>query len=317
MGFKACNVDLTSIDQDDGTYCISTGDDVDGLVSSISEIGLMALPILKETSGKFKIICGFRRIKACSHLSWSKIDTRLLSARSTHFECAQLAIADNSMQRTLNLLEISRALDLLANCFSDDEQLVKAAKTLNLPDNIAAINKIKTICRLPRKIQKNVLLDNISLVVALSLAKMEHKDGMALAGLFAKLKTGLNKQREIVTLITEIALREEISVQDLINMPVVQDIVNHPDIDRNRKTAKIRIYLKQRRYPAICNAEKEFEKNLKHLKLGSGISLVPPSHFEGRQYTLSLLFKNLPEFARLTDTLNRIADHPALEKILH
>ncbi len=71
----------------------------------------------------------------------------------------------------------------------------------------------------------------------------------------------MNKQRKILTLITEISSREEISVQDLINAPVVQDMVADPELGRNQKTAKLRFYLKQRRYPAICKAEKEFEKN--------------------------------------------------------
>lgn len=316
MDFKTCTVHLRSINQDDDSYRISTEDDIGDLVSSIGSAGLIAPPILMEVSGKFKIICGFRRIKACMELGWSKIEGRLPDAAVTAFECTQLAIADNSMQRTLNLLETSRALNLLTDCFDDDKQLLQAAKTLNLPDNIAAINKIKEICRLPRKIQKNVLLENISLVVALTLGKMENNAGMALAGLFAQLKASMNKQREIVTLIREISLREEISVQDLVNTPVVQNIATNPDMDRNQKTAKIRFYLKQRRYPAICSAEKEFEKNLKLLKLGSGISLIPPAYFESRLYTLTLSFKNLPEFAKHKKTLERIEGNPALEKIL-
>ncbi len=38
-------------------------------------------------------------------------------------------------------------------------------------------------------------------------------------------------------------------------------MVADPELGRNQKTAKLRFYLKQRRYPAICKAEKEFEKN--------------------------------------------------------
>lgn len=316
MDFKACNVHLRSIDLDDDSYRISTGDDVDDLVLSISTAGLIAPPLLMESSEKFKIICGFRRIKACMELGWSKIDCRLMDAAVTSFECTQLAIADNSMQRKLNLLETSRALNLLANCFNNDEQLLQAAKTLNLPDNITALNKIKEICLLPREIQENVLQENISLVVALSLGKMESNAGIALAGLFTNLKASLNKQREIVTLITEISLREAISVQDLINTPVVREIVNHPDMDRNLKTAKIRFYLKQRRYPALCNAEKKFKKNLKLLKLKSGINLIPPPNFEGQYYTLKLSFKNLSELAGRRKALDQIMDNPALKKIL-
>ncbi len=63
MAFKACSVNLTSIDEKDRTYRISTWDNTDDLVLSIKKTGLIAPPVLQETSGKLKIICGFRRIQ--------------------------------------------------------------------------------------------------------------------------------------------------------------------------------------------------------------------------------------------------------------
>ncbi len=46
------------------------------------------------------------------------------------------------------------------------------------------------------------------------------------------------------------------------------------------------------------------------------IQLPPPPHFEGQEYPPKLSFKNFFEIRRHKETLNRIVDDPALEKLL-
>ncbi len=82
---------------------------------------------------------------------------------------------------------------------------------------------------------------------------------------FETLKLSLNKQKEILTIVKEISLREDIPILKVIKTDRVQKILSNEDLDRNQKIRKIRIYLKQRRFPVITAAEKEFENQLKNL----------------------------------------------------
>ena len=90
------------------------------------------------------------------------------------------------------------------------------------------------------------------------------------------MKLGLNKQREILTMIQEIAFREHLTVKDVLNAPELQQIMGHEKWDRSQKTVHLRQYLRRRRYPSITSVERDFEAQVQSLDLESGIALIPP-----------------------------------------
>lgn len=152
--------------------------------------------------------------------------------------------------------------------------------------------------------------------MALELGRFKQEAGESFAKLFEILKLSLNKQREILTLVKEISLREDISILKVLENNVLQEILTNEDLDRNQRIRKIRNYLKQRRFPVITTAEKEFEKQLKKLKLGSQTKLIPPDNFEGTTYILKFSFTNLIELKDRKATLDALIQNPCLEKIL-
>ena len=96
----------------------------------------------------------------------------------------------------------------------------------------------------------------------------------------------------------------------------MKKILHDTELNRNQKTQQLRITLKQRRFPALTQAEKTFEKQLKALKLNNDTRLIPPKYFEGLTYSLVLNFKNMSELNAHQKILNHLVDHPAMEKIL-
>ena len=106
------------------------------------------------------------------------------------------------------------------------------------------------------------------------------------ARLFEQLKLSLNKQKEIITLIGEIARREDISIRQVLACDTFQQILTDEDLDRGQKGRKIRSFLRQRRFPRIVKAEQNYHAHLKKLKLNPDIKLIPPKEFEGTTYTL-------------------------------
>lgn len=311
MRFNEQTLEISWIDSEDETYRITTEARMGPLVDSIKKVGLINTPLLieKPTSGpkpEFTIVSGFRRVEACRRLGYSSIKVRIVAPNTSRLECIKLAIIDNALQRPLNLIEASRSIFLLSAFFSDNNSLAQEASSLGLPASPTFINKIKNICRLPWPIQNGILANTISLSMALELSLLEQDAGVALANLFRDLKLSLNKQREIFTLVKEIALREDMSIIEVIEEDCLQEILNNENLDRTQKTREIRSYLKKRRFPALTKAEEEFKKQIKKLKLGNGAKLIPPHNFEGNTYTLSLYFKNEHELNDRLALLKRI-----------
>jgi len=316
MRFKIQTVKLSNIDCKDNTYRITTETNVSDLMVSIRHVGLLNPPLLIGDDTEYTVVSGFRRIEACRGLGWSHLEARLLDPETTMIDCAQYAITDNALQRPLNLIETSRSIGLISAFVQDDDTMAMKLSSLSLPQNPALVKKIQKIRHLSRPIQRAILFNTISLAMALELGDLAPDAGNGFIELFENLKLSLNKQREVVNLVKEIAFREEIAVMEVLREKRLQEILTHADLDKSQKTRMIRSYLKKRRFPAITSAERTFDRLMKELKLGSEIKLTPPDNFEGPIYTLTLKFKDLVELKDRQATFDTIIRNPALEKIL-
>ncbi len=306
---------VSSINQTDESYRITTAVEVEDLCRSIKWTGLINPPILMEKDAQLVIICGFRRICACQTLGFKEIKAKILDPGTESAQCAMIAVADNIFQRQLNLIEQSRALHLLASSMEGSE-LQQSALNFGLPWQPTLIQKIKQLYFLPQPIQAFVISGAIGLKMALELGSVSIEAGIQLAEMFNDLKLNLNKQHEIYTFVTEIARREDFSIEAVLGDDFFKDTMENENLDRPRKGNLIRNYLKKRRYPNLAKAGNEFQQHVKKLKLGSHIKLTPPSDFEGSTYTLNLKFRDLAELEDRRNTLNHILKSKDLKVIL-
>ena len=310
-------VSLERIDQQIDTFRITTREDFDALASSIQHDGLINPPtLIHKQPSAYLIVSGFRRIQACCKIGCEAIAARIMDSEATHLDCLRLAIAENAFQRQLNLIETSRAIHKLSAFFDSDFHTAETAATLGLPVNPTILKKIRNLCLLPREVQHGILDETISLSMAGELEKLDPDSAVAFSRIFDQLKFGLNKQKEILTLVDEIARRENCSVGQVLTNSEFKKILADEDIDRTQKGSQLRAFLRQWRFPHIFEAEKKFQNLYKQLKLSNDIKLTPPKDFEGVAYSLNLSFTNLAELRELKNKLDGLIEHPELKKIV-
>ncbi|MDH4204594.1 MAG: ParB N-terminal domain-containing protein [Desulfobacteraceae bacterium] len=316
MRFREKIVNLSQIDFSDDAFRITTEKQVDDLIHSINHVGILHLPLLLKKEANYTIICGFRRIEACRRLNWSKLEAMILDSDTMRLECIKYAITDNAFQRPLNLIEKSRSIEMLSDFFKDINRLSEELSVLGLSEHPSMIKKLKDICHLPELFQKSILSNTISLAMVLELAGMSWDDAKGFINLFNALKLSLNKQREIVTLAKEIAMREDKSILQVIEESHLKKILMNEDLDKNQKAHNIRIYLKQRRFPNIAVIEKSYEKYRQKLNLERGFKLIAPINFESPTYTLQLSFSNMTQLKGLKTAFDALMENPYLNKIV-
>jgi ParB/RepB/Spo0J family partition protein len=309
-------VPLTRIDLQNERYRITTREDVDDLIPSIQTSGLISPPSIIESNDGYIIVSGFRRIAACQTLKISEIAVRTLATDTDEADCLRIAIADNALQRSLNLIETSRALKKISEISTDLQQVAEIAASCGLPSNTGIIRKIKDLCLLPESVQRGVVDEIIPLAIAGELIHLPDDVAIDVTRLFVALKLSLNKQREILTLATEIARRENISLRRLLSSEKLMQLANDDELDRSQKTRQIRAFLRQRRFPRIVEAERHFNQLIKNLKLGRDFKLVPPKDFEGNQYSLVITFRNRPDLISHRTTIDRLLEHPGFTEII-
>ena len=316
LSFRLRSVPLAHINLTDDTFRITTRTDIKELAASIADIGLLNPPLIIKKQSTFTLVSGFRRVSACHKLGWSDIFTRILNPNLSNARCLRIAIADNAFQRPLNLIETSRCIHKLLRDELNEQQLAKISSVLGLPANPSVIRKLSKLCLLPVSIQENILTGTISLSMANELESLDTESAVALASLFAKLKMGLNKQREIAMLVKEIAKREHISPQVVLEKAFLFGITEDRDLDKGQASRKIRHFLRKWRFPELNRAQQHYEKHVKNLKLGRSIHLIPPKDFEGNAYTLTMSFTNFSELQTLRKRLEQLTRNPSIKAIL-
>ena len=309
-------VALSGINLTDETFHITSRTDINDLLESIGYDGLLTPPLLIKNHSVYVVVSGFRRIAACRELKYRDITARILKPKTAALDCLRMAIAENALQRSLNLIETSRSLQKLSAFIPGSKELVDLASTLGLAVDEPIIDKVKRLCLLPKPVQESILGGTVSLTVAMVLESLDADCAIIFSRIFDQLRVGINKQKDILNLAREISCREGLSLKKVLEDDHFIDIMTHRDLDRGQKSRRLRAYLRQRRYPRIVEAEKKFETYRKNLKLGNGIRLIPPKDFESTSYGLNLTFAAVEDLKAIVRRIHEITQHDDLEKIL-
>lgn len=310
-------ISISEIDTMDRMCHLGLAVDAEGLIESVRLVGLINPPVLRRRDdGKYQVVCGFRRVAACSALGWRDIKSQVIADQVLDSVLLKLAILDNRSHRRLDAVEKANGIKKLSPHMEPADRLQALSSLLGFPENPKVLEKLEALSSLPRAIQAGVAEEAISLEAAVLLSRWPDDAGLCCFELLGPLKLSRSKQTEVINLIQEIAAREDLQPGDLIRSGAVKGVLDHADLNRNQKGSALRRYLKKRRFPALVEAEEWFSEGAKALKLTGQIHIAPPPQFEGGPYTLRVTFRNLKDFHERFNILRAAAESPALGKLL-
>jgi len=311
--YKAVEID--SINLNDTTFKISTEKSLEPLLDSLKNLDIINPPVLKAKNDHFIIICGFRRLAACRLLEKKSIHARIIDHNETDIECLKFAIADNSQNHPLNLIEQSIALSKLSLFFPDNTQkLCIEASKLGMDVNPSLIKKLVKLQTIYPELSHKVACEGVSLTIALELGKMNQADAILLSNTFESLKFTFNHQKEIIKMIKEISHRDSVPITNIFTSVLTS--MEDTELNRNQKIQFILQTLKKIRFPEIVLYEEKYYTLLNAINLPSFIKLLPPKNFESTQFSLILNFSNIEEFKSAMNTLEKLKNHPDFDKII-
>lgn len=310
-------IPISEIDTEDYMFRLSPEPDPNSLIAAIQSVGLINPPVLRQKEDlRYRIVCGFRRISACRHLGWHEINVRLVVGDASELDLFELAILDNRSHRALSVVEQARGIQKLEPYIPSENRLEALASLLGFPVNKKVFQKIRALGRLPEPVLAGVFNNTLSFEAAVHLCPFSPEEALCFLDLFKGLKLSQNKQIEIITLVQEIAMREDLRIKKVLQSNDIKSVLERPDLNRNEKGSLLRAYLKRRRFPTLAKTEEGFDKALKALRLNEHVHITPPPYFEGGPYTLRMTFKNQDDFSKRLKTLDAIAKNPDLKKVL-
>ena len=97
--------------------------------------------------------------------------------------------------------------------------------------------------------------------------KLDREDRTRIVDLIELLQLGGGKQKRLITLCRDIALRENISIGSLLDQPDMKAVIEHNEMNIPQKTNRLLSLLQKRCYPQSTAAREFFQSQLHALAL--------------------------------------------------
>jgi hypothetical protein len=285
-------------------------DDLDRLVASIREVGLLNPPWLRPQAGgqKFQVVTGARRLKAAAQLGWQEITAHLVPEGTPDFFCLLVHLFDNAFSRGFNLREqAALAAKLLEHC--RETVASKYLPYLGLPPSPAHLGRLVKMAGLEEPWQDLAGQGRLALTAGARLAEWDPRDRAAAWPFLKGLRLSQSKQEEFLDQIALLARREGLSPAGVLAREELRRALDEGDRTPQEKTAAVRQILYRWVYPRLSAAREAFATAVARLgwQRTSRLRLKPPAAFEGPDYQLEINFRDaleleelLAEIARLT-----------------
>ena len=301
-------------------FRITSGDPPERLVQSVGAVGVINPPWVRKTEDsslineKYEIIFGYSRFDAAVKAGYKSLCFTSTGSHISDKDILLINIYDNLSQRDLNPVETALCLSKSVEYLSEQKVITELMPALGMNPSRQRLRQFTGILDLPRSIQKHVAEGNISQANAFYMQKMERREQRAVFDLFKKLQTGVNLQKEFLENLFEISRRDRISINDLLEKPELDAILQDSRKKPHQKTHEFRLELRRLRYPNLAGMEEDFDEFQKELSLPGGVQLKPPPFFEGEQYHLQVNFKSVEN---LSERLEKLSKAFSGDEILH
>ena len=132
----------------------------------------------------------------------------------------------------------------------------------------------------------------------------------------AGLKLGVNWRRELSELINDIAVRDNLTCEQVIKAAQIQTILNDDNLSTPHKRARIKKELQRRRYPLYFLSVQEFDKQLKALNLNPKIKVKPTPFFENRKLNIEYQCEDEQELKQIEADVEKLKQANLVQKAI-
>ncbi|EKD33582.1 MAG: ParB protein [uncultured bacterium] len=266
------------------------------LASSFSRAGILHPPILlARDDGRFEIVCGFKRLLfASSVLKPQEVCCLILDKNTEHTVILDIVLTDQSLAHPLSTVEKARFLEICSRYLQPREILDTFCDRLMVDRRLSTLSVLAEILRQHPLLISEAHCGTLQEKIVRELLRIPSAtDRVALVKLFNNLGMGEGKQKKFLPLIRDLAYRDKMSIAAYLENPPIEKILEHPDMNNPQKIQHLASFLQHQLNPLTTDAEIEFLREVKSLKIPENCTIDHSPSFEKDEVTLSIAFKNL------------------------
>jgi ParB family chromosome partitioning protein len=299
-------IDPRDIDLTDERFRISFILASDELAASIRDLGLLNPPVLAQRGGRRVLVSGWKRVLACRSVSLSPIPVFMADERSD-LELFKVAVYENALVRAFSAVEKAEVLSRLQGFGAQADELVRRyLPLLGIPPTREYLELFLYVAGFGPEEKRIVHDRDPPAAVLQALLPLPAAARARLLPWFWTL--GQNKQKELLSNLTEIAARDGITPEDVLAHPRIRDLESDDRLSPRQQAEELVEHLKQRRNPALTTWSKAFSAALEKLGIEKGVVIDPSPFFEGEDLSLHFSFRSREEFLNRLSRLKGLAD---------
>ena len=303
-------ISLDVIDLKDERFRFSYHFDLDRLLLSVKEIGLVNPPVIVNQESRFILVTGWKRLFTCLELSLTPLPVFILE-QDDDFQAFLFSLYENLTHRDFDLLEKAEILRLLKGFIKDEKQLVKDyLPLLGIPATLPYLDLYVKISQLESRWKKVIYEKKMSLASVELLTEFDVLERELLLPLILPLSQ--NKQKQILNDLIQISRKEEISLKKILAAQKIQPVLQSERLTPLQKAEKIRILLRKERYPSLSAWKESFDASLKRACLSKEVTVESSSFFENGEFSVSFSLRDKEEFSKRLAKLEKLISDEAL-----
>ncbi len=262
---------------------------LEALQDSIQEIGVIHPVILGKTTAGYKIICGHRRVTIGKKLGLAEIPARVAESDLDPETQVMLNLMENRSHRSYSDIEKGRIIHKLATAGMSEEIIIrKYMPILGLERSKKLYQEFSRVPGFATEMQILLHEMNVPMRIFSRLMQWSAPCRDTALHLFASLRPGINKWRELLELAEEIARIENKSPGEIFRKEEIQEIIAQNGKEGHEKYDRIVQTLTPWRYPVLHDLRMKIARTLDQLSIGPQTKIRVHESFETEEIKIEI-----------------------------
>ncbi len=309
-------IPLTDIDHEDQLTDFSLDGCPEKLTDSVKVIGIRHPISVCPTGNRYAIVSGHKRFQAAPRSGLTSIPAFIIPEID---DASRLVINlnENFGQRHYSDIEKGCILIKLKHAGISDETIIEEyMPLLELERSKKIFLDLSSVRTLSHKLKKLLHRAGVPLKTFSTFYKWNEESRTAAENLFSTLKPGVNKWRELLELLDEIASRENTTPGEILSQDDIKKVLGTSGLTSPQQYDQIHQHLYNLRYPVLSDLKKQVARALDAMQLDDKTRLKFQETFESNELKLELKFQSEKELSMQIEKIFHALQSGSVKKLI-
>lgn len=310
---------ISTLNIADDSFRMTFAPQLERLTASIKAVGIVQPILARHTvDGAYQVVAGYCRVLACQSLGRQTIPALVYEHTDLSvFQAFLYNLHDNISHRRFNLIEKSIILQRLGQVYATPEtDLVKKYLPLvGEEPSYRILHQLLSLTQCSANMKELIIEREYALSTAARIAEFSPSTQEALLGVLRQLRATATKLNELLVLTREIAARDAITVEEVLERYQLLTVVADPGVSPTAKLSALRQTLQGLRMPTLMQRREQFAGLLQQLQLPDDAKIKADPYFEDPKLKLEYQFSAPEELEDLVKHLQQAFENQSWRKL--